>query len=457
MTNTTDKSNPLGWEKLPTLLKGYAIPSIIAMLVSSLYNIVDQIFIGQGVGYLGNAATNIAFPLTTISLAISLLIGVGGASAFSLKLGAGERDEAASTAGCAVFMMVACGLTYFAVIKLFISPLLNIFGATPDVLPYALSYTSITAFGMPFLIITNALSNLIRADGSPRYAMACMLTGAIINTILDPICIFVFHMGVAGAALATITGQFVSFLIAISYLPRFKQIVLTRHTLKPRFSTCSEIAALGMSSSLNQVALCFVQIVVNNSLRYYGGLSIYGSDIPLAACGIVMKTNAILLSIVVGISQGAQPIIGFNYGARQYDRVRAIYRLAIIWNLSISAVGFVLFQFFPRQIISIFGSGDALYYEFAVHFMRTFLFMVIVNGVQLISSNFFSAIGKPMKGVLLSLTRQVLLLVPLILILPLIFGLDGILYAAPIADATAFVISIALIAREMKAMRRMEG
>ncbi|MDO4287843.1 MAG: MATE family efflux transporter [Eubacterium sp.] len=450
------QSNPLGWEKLSTLLKRYAIPSIIAMLVSSLYNIVDQIFIGQGVGYLGNAATNIAFPLTTISLAISLLIGIGGASAFSLHLGAGEKERATATVGCAIAMMTVCGIAYFAIIKIFISPLLNIFGATPDVLPYATSYTSITAFGMPFLIVTNALSNMIRADGSPRYSMACMLTGAIVNTILDPIFIFPLGMGVVGAALATIIGQFFSFLLAVAYLPRFKQISLNPKVLRLSFKTCGEIAALGMSSSLNQVALCFVQIVVNNSLRYYGGLSIYGSDIPLAACGIVMKTNAILLSIVVGISQGAQPIIGFNYGARQYDRVRGIYRLAILWNLSISAVGFLMFQFFPRQIISIFGSGDALYYEFAVHFMRTFLFMVIVNGVQLISSNFFSAIGKPMKGALLSLTRQVLLLVPLILILPLFFALDGILYAAPIADTAAFLISLGLISWEMKKMRQLE-
>ena len=211
-----------------------------------------------------------------------------------------------------------------------------------------------------------------------------------------------------------------------------------------------------MSSSLNQVALTFVQIVINNSLIYYGAQSPYGSDIPLAACGIVMKTNAILLAIIIGISQGSQPIIGFNYGAQQYARVRGIYKLAISCNLVASLVGFILFQFFPKPIIALFGTGDALYYEFAVHFMRIFLFMVLVNGVQLISSNFFSAIGKPIKGAVLSLTRQVIFLIPAVLLLPLFFGLDGILFAGPVADFAAFVATAILIALEFRKIHALE-
>ena len=211
-----------------------------------------------------------------------------------------------------------------------------------------------------------------------------------------------------------------------------------------------------MSNSLNQVAITLVQIVMNNSLTYYGAMTVYGKDIPLAACGIVMKTNAILLAFFIGISQGSQPIVGFNYGAKQYPRVRKTYKLAIACSFVISTIGFILFQFFPYQIISLFGQGDDLYYEFAIHFMRTFLFMVIVNGVQLISSNFFSAIGKPVKGLLLSMTRQVFFLIPLILILPLFFGIDGVLYAGPVADGVAFVVSVVLISLEMKKMRRME-
>ena len=451
-------SNPLGYEPLPKLLRSFAVPSVIAMLVSSLYNIVDQIFIGQGVGYLGNAATNVAYPLTTICLAIALLIGIGSASRFSLSLGAGEPEQAAQVVGNAIAMMAVLGILYALLVELFLHPLLLAFGATPDVMPYAIEYTRITALGMPLLIVTNAMSNLARADGSPKYSMTCMLVGAVINTILDPIFIFVFHQGVTGAALATVIGQFFSFLLAVRYAFHFQHINLRREHLRLSLSESLQTASLGMSSSLNQVAITFVQIVINNSLTHYGASSIYGTDIPLAACGIVMKTNAILLAVVIGISQGSQPIIGFNYGAKQYDRVRGIYRLAIGCNLVVSLVGFLLFQFCPRQIISIFGSGNALYFEFAVRFMRIFLFMVLVNGVQMLSSNFFSAIGKPVKGLVLSMTRQVLFLIPLLLLLPILMGgIDGILFAGPVADTMAFLTTVCLVSREMKRIRGLEA
>lgn len=459
MTDTkrkTEQKNPLGYEPLPKLLRSYAVPSVIAMLVSSLYNIVDQIFIGQGVGYLGNAATNVAYPLTTICLSIALLIGIGSASRFSLELGAGRQESAARAVGNAVSMMVILGAVYVVLIEWLLYPLLTVFGATRDVMPYAESYTRITALGMPLLILTNGLSNLARADGSPKYSMTCMLVGAVINTILDPIFIFVFQKGVAGAALATVIGQVFSCLMALNYLRRFRHVELRRRHFVPRLPVCLKIASLGMSNSLNQLAITFVQIVLNNSLTYYGARSVYGSEIPLAGCGIVIKTNAILLAVIIGISQGSQPIIGFNYGARQYSRVRGIYRLAIICNLIVSGIGFLLFQLFPRQIISVFGTGDALYFEFAIRFLRVFLFMVIVNGVQLISSNFFAAIGKPVKGVVLSLTRQVFFLVPLLLILPFFFGIEGIMYAGPAADFAAFCTTMFLIRRELSQIRGME-
>lgn len=451
------KENPLGTEKLSKLLKGYAIPSVIAMLVSSLYNIVDQIFIGQGVGYLGNAATNVAYPLTTICLAIALLIGIGSASRFSLELGAKEKENAAFAVGNAFSMMILFGILYVIIIEIFLSPLLTVFGATADVMPYAESYTRITAVGMPLLIVTNGMSNLARADGSPKYSMTCMLVGAVINTILDPIFIFVFHMGVAGAAIATVTGQVFSFIMAALYIRKFKHIELKKHHFRLKLKECLKIASLGMSNSLNQLAITFVQIVLNNSLTHYGALSVYGSEIPLACCGIVMKTNAILLSVIIGISQGSQPIVGFNYGAKNYARVRGIYKLAIGCNLVVSCIGFILFQFFPKQIISLFGNGDALYFEFATKFMRIFLFMVIVNGCQLISSNFFAAIGKPIKGVFLSMTRQVLFLIPLILILPLFFGIDGIMFSAPAADTIAFITTMILITKEFSNIKKLEA
>ncbi len=440
--------NPLGYEKISKLLKGFAFPSITATLVSSLYNIVDQIFIGQGVGYLGNAATNVSYPLSTICLAIALLIGIGSSSRFSICLGRKDTKQAGKIVGNGILLMTFMGILYLILGEMFLTPLLNIFGSTREVLPYARQYAGIVLLGMPFLILTNGICALIRADGSPRYSMICMASGAVVNTLLDPVFIFVFHWGIFGAALATILGQILSFIIAIRYLWRFQTIKLSRECFQIDVGDCLRTCYAGISSSVNQLAITAVQVVLNNSLTYYGTLSSYGEDIPLAACGIVMKTNAILLSIIIGLSQGVQPIIGYNFGARKYDRVKQAYRLAIQWNLVVSAIGFILFQFFPRPIISLFGSGEPLYFEFAVLFMRTFLFMVAVNGVQLLSSNFFTAIGKAMKGLLLSLTRQVFFLIPLILILPLRFGIFGVLLAAPVADFAAFVVSAALVRRE---------
>ena len=444
------RENPLGSEKISSLLKTFAIPSITATLVGSLYNIVDQVFIGQGVGYLGNAATNVSYPLSTICLAISLLIGIGSASSFSIYLGQNEPKHAATLVGNGIVLMVIAGILYLLLGEGFLSQLLWVFGATDEVMPFARQYAGITLLGMPFLILTNGISNLIRADGSPKYSMVCMVAGAIANTILDPIFIFAFQWGVFGAALATILGQILSFLLALRYLWHFRTVTLTKDCFKIQVRDTFRTLYMGTSSCLNQIAITIVQIVLNHSLTYYGALSVYGQEIPLAACGIVMKTNAILLSIIVGISQGVQPIIGYNFGAKKYDRVKQAYLLAIRWNFVVSAVSFCLFQFFPGQIISIFGNGEPLYYEFAIRFMRTFLFMVLINGVQLLSSNFFTAIGKALKGLLLSLTRQVFFLIPLILILPLWFGISGVLLAGPIADFIAFVVSASLVHREFR-------
>lgn len=442
--------NPLGYEKISKLLKDFAIPSILAALVGSLYNIVDQIFIGQGVGYLGNAATNVSYPFSTICLAISLLVGIGSASRVSLYLGNKNPESAAKAAGNGIVLMVILGLAYLMIGEILLTQLLKLFGATTEVFPYAQQYAGITLIGMPFLIVTNGMSNLIRADGSPKYSMTCMVAGAIVNTILDPLFIFIFHWGILGAALATVLGQIFSFILAIRYLWHFKTIHFEKSSFQINPKESLKTCGMGISSSSNQIAITFVQIVLYNSLTYYGAQTVYGTDIPLAACGIVMKTNAIVLAIVVGISQGVQPIIGFNYGAKQYPRVREAYLLAVKWNLIISAIGFFLFQCFPQFIISLFGDGDELYFEFSVLFMRVYLFMVLVNGVQLLSSSFFTAIGKAIKGALLALTRQVFFLIPLILLLPLRFGIMGVLLAGPVADFSAFVLSIVLVGIELK-------
>jgi len=279
--------NPLGYEKISTLLRKFAVPSIIAMLVGSLYNVVDQIFIGQGVGVLGNAATNVVFPMTTISLALSLLIGVGAASHYSLCLGRGDKEKATRVVGNGFMMMVISGLIYMVILQAFLPQILKAFGATESVLPYALEYGRITAFGFPLVIITTAMSNLIRADGSPKYSMFTTILGGVINTILDPVFIFGLNMGMAGAALATVIGQACSFVLAIRYLFKFKNIHLTRAHFKPNLREITTIAGMGMSNSINQVSLTFVQIIANNSLTYYGALSKYGAEIPLAAAGLV--------------------------------------------------------------------------------------------------------------------------------------------------------------------------
>ncbi len=444
--------NILGYEKTSVLLKKFAIPSIVAMLVSSLYNIVDQIFIGQGVGYLGNAATNVAFPLTTICLAISLLTGVGSAAGFSLELGAGNNEKASSYVKNALGMTFVLGILYFLAIMAFLEPMLKAFGATPEIIEYAVTYTRITALGMPVLIATNVLSNLIRADGSPNYSMICMIIGAVVNTILDPLFIFVFKLGMAGAAWATVIGQYFSFVAAFCYIKKFKSIKIIGGIIEFKLRTWCKIASLGMSNSLNQVAITLVQIILNNSMIHYGAMSVYGSEIPLAGSGIVMKVNSILISVFVGLAQGSQPIIGFNYGAKKYERVKETYKKAVLTSICIAFVGFLMFQLIPEKIVSLFGKGDRLYIEFSVKFMKTFLFMITFTGVQIISSNFFSAIGKPVKGVFLSLTRQVIFLVPLLLILPLFLGIDGIMYSGPISDSIAATVCFLMVIIEFKKM-----
>lgn len=450
MTERTE--NPLGYEPIGKLLRGFAIPSIIAMLVSSLYNVVDQIFIGNDVGFLGNAATNVAFPLVTICMAITLTIGIGSASRFSLYLGQGRDDDAGRVVGSGFCMMVTFGVIYAAVAELFLPYFLNAFGATSETFDYAVTYSRITAIGMPFLVIMNGMSNLARADGSPMYSMLCMVIGAVVNTVLDALFIFGFGWGIAGAAWATVIGQVCSFTAAVLYMRKFKRIKLKKEYFKLSLYQIGTTASMGMSNGLTQIAITLVQVVMNRSLKHYGALSVYGTDIPLAASGIVMKINSIVLAVIIGLNQGMQPIVGFNYGAMKYDRVKAAYSLVIKCVSSFAVIALLIFEIFPNLILTIFGKENELYMQFAVLFMRTFLLLLPLSGIQVISSNFFAAIGKPVKGALLSLTRQVFFLIPLMLILPLFLGLNGILIAAPCADFMAFLLVLIFITREFKAM-----
>lgn len=448
--------NPLGSEPVSSLLRRFAIPSVIAMLVSALYNMVDQLFIGHSIGVLGNAATNVAFPLSMVCTSIGLLCGIGGAANFNLCMGRREPEHAKSYVGSAISMLAILGVILCVAVQLFLRPMMLLFGATPDVIAYACTYTRITSIGFPFLIVTIGGSNLIRADGSPKFSMLCNLVGAIVNTILDPLFIFVFHMGMAGAALATITGQILSFALVVFYLRGFKTLPLSLSDLKPNMACWARIAALGATPAFNQVAMMVVQIVMNNTLTHYGSNSVYGSDIPLACAGIISKVNMLFFSFVIGISQGLQPIVSFNFGAQKYDRVKDAYKKAVFAATAISIVAFLCFQFFPRQIIGIFGSGSEEYLHFAERYFRIFLFFTFLNGIQPVSSNFFTSIGAPKKGIFLSLTRQIIFLLPLLLIFPYLFGIDGVMYTAPIADLAAASVSIVMVVREFKIMAELQ-
>lgn len=456
MTPDSTHENPLGFAPVNTLLARFAIPSIIAMLVSALYNIVDQFFIGRSVGMLGNAATNVAFPLTITCTAVSLMCGIGGAANFNLALGRGEKKEAERYAGNALFLLFFIGVVLCLTVRLFLNPLMVLFGATPDVLDYSLTYTGITSLGFPFLILATGGSNIIRADGSPRYSMMCTLTGAIINTILDPLFIFRFNMGMAGAALATIIGQIVCGLMVIGYLARFKTMRLSFQSFKPIPSHIRTIIALGMAPCFNQMAMMVVQVAMNNILRYYGAQSHYGSEIPLACAGIITKVNMIFFSLVIGLSQGLQPIVSYNYGAKKYGRVREAYLKAVCIATAISTFSFLCFQLIPRQIISIFGSGSEEYFHFAEEYFRIFLFFTFLNGLQPITANFFTSIGKAVKGIFISLTRQIIFLLPLIVILPMIFGIEGVMYSAPVADLMAAVLAVLFVVRELRHMKALQ-
>lgn len=448
--------NPLGTAPIGGLMAKFAVPSIIAMLVGALYNIIDQLFIGQAVGTLGNAATNIAFPLSTSCIAIALLFGIGGASCFNLNMGRGNKEKAPYFIGNAAVMLFLCGLVLCLVTRLFLTPLLKGFGAPDNVLSYAQTYVGITSVGFPFLILTTGGGHLIRADGNPKMTMICNLTGAVINTVLDAIFVMWLDMGMAGAAYATIIGQIISAAMVIKYLLHYKTVPLLFKHLKIQWRYTKEIIAIGTASFFNQIAMMVVQIVMNNSLKHYGALSVYGDAIPLACAGIVMKVNQVFFSIVIGIGQGSQPIESFNYGAGQYGRVRETYRLAMIAGGSISILSFILFQLFPSQILAIFGEGTDSYFQFGVKFFRIFLLFTWMNFMQPITSTFFTSIGKPAKGIFLSLTRQLLFILPLLVVLPMIMGIQGILYAGPIADLMAAVVTVIMARLEFKAMRKLE-
>jgi len=444
--------NPLSYKPVGKLLKSLAIPAIIANLVNALYNVVDQIFIGQGIGYLGNAATNIAFPIITICLAIGLTLGIGGASNFNLELGKGYPEKSKHTAGTAASTLIIIGIILCISVRIFLEPLMISFGATDKILEYSMEYTGITSYGIPFLLFSIGVNPLVRADGNAKYSMIAIVIGAILNTILDPLFMFVYNWGIAGAAWATVISQIISASLLLMYFPRFKSVKFSLNDFIPQLHYLKRIISLGFASFIYQFSNMIVLVTTNNLLKIYGKNSIYGSDIPIAVFGIVMKINVIFIAIVLGLVQGAQPIFGFNYGAKNYHRVRETMRLLLKVTFSIATILFIIFQVFPKQIISLFGEGDKLYFEFAIKYTRIFLAFISLNSIQISIATFFPSIGKAIKGATVSLTKQLIVLFPLLLILPRFFGVEGVIYATPLTDLVAFTVAIIFLINEFKYM-----
>ena len=453
-TLTMDGENPLGVRPIKGLLFSFSIPAIISCLVNSVYNIVDQIFIGQGVGYLGNAATTIAFPLMTIIMAFATLIGSGGSAYAALRLGEGRKREALLTLNNLLVIAIGLGILLAATGLIFLKPILTLFGATETTMPYAIDYTSIVLMGVPFSVISIALSNMARTDGHPRMSMYGILIGAALNTVLDPIYIFILDWGVKGAAIATITAQFVSTVVLCYYFLRKGNMRFTRRYMKPVGRVWYKIFSLGISSGITSLVACIMQVVMNNSLVYYGNQTEITGDVALSAMGIVMKIAMILASVCIGFGIGAQPILGFNLGAKKYARVRHTYLLAVSIATGSILIGWAVCQLAPHLVLSLFGKENQTFTDFAVRCLRIYLGGIFCAGFQIVSTNYFQATGQPLKASLLSMLRQLILLIPLLLILPLFFGLNGLLYAGPCADIGSAVIVALFILPEMRKLNR---
>lgn len=442
--------NSFETEEIKKLLPKFALPSVISGMIGAIYNIADQIFIGHSVGVLGNAATNVTFPIVIVCMAISIMSGVGCATGFNLETGKGNYEKAGGmVCNCIIFMGLT-GALITTIVLLFMTPLLNFFGATANIREYAETYLHITALSIPLSIISAGGSIVIRSDGSPKYALFSVLAGALLNVALDALFMFSFNMGISGAAYATVIGQIVSGILVMAYFNHFKTLKLKLNYFKLRITYITKIIFFGMGPFVNNITMFSVQILLNNSLGHYGAQSLYGSDIPLASVGVIIKLNSIFNAIVVGIAQGVQPIISYNYGAKNYKRVIEAAKEAIIAVLKVSFVVFLIYQLFPRQLVSIFGTGTEIYYNFSERYLRIFMMLICINGLQVTVGNLFTSIGKAKLSVFISITRQILFLPPLILLFPMFFGIDGIMYAGPIADAICVIIAIILLNKEYK-------
>lgn len=449
----------LGTEKVSRLLGKFAVPCIFSLIISCLYNIVDQIFVGNGIGYLGNGATGVIFPITVVGWGMSLFFGDGAAAHLSVSLGRNETENIHRGVGNAILCSFLSGVVIIAVSYLCGDSLLMMIGATDANLAMAHDYGFIIYAMMPLAMVQNTLASIIRADGSPRYAMGAMLAGAVINIIGDPVAIFVLQLGIKGAAYATILGQFVSFVICAAYLTKSRTFHILAASFRPDFALLKRIMALGTSSLLTQLSIVVITVVNNILLVRYGAASVYGEDIPLGAFVVIMKLFQIVLNIAIGIAAGAQPIVGYNYGAGKYGRVRELLKLIVGWTAGVCLVCTVLFEAVPQIFIRMFGADGVdgeLYMEFAVRCLRIYLSLIIFTCVQKVCAIFLQSIGHVKAAAPLSVLRDVFLIV-LSLIEPAFLGVTGVFWAAPAADILAVAITAVVMARLWKQLSQKDN
>ncbi|MGV8982171.1 MATE family efflux transporter [Clostridium sp.] len=446
-----DKSKQLGEENIGKLLMKFSIPAIVGMLVNALYNVIDRIFIGRGVGKLALTGVTVTFPVANIILAFGMLVGIGTAALISIKLGQQKKEEAEHILGNALTLIIITSIIVTGLGLLFLEPMLIRFGASSETLPYAKEYIRIILIGVVFQNIGFGLNNTIRSEGNPRVAMYTMLIGGILNTVLDPIFIFVFHMGTAGAAIATVISQAVNTIWVLAYFLGGKSVLKIHcKNLKLNVKVVMGIFAIGMSPFSMQIAASIVTIISNNSLVQYGG------DLALGSMGIIMSIMMMVLMPIFGINQGSQPIIGYNYGAKKYHRVKHALKLAILAATIITTTGFIIIQLFPVQLISIFNKDPELI-AVGVHGIRIYLLMIPVIGFQIVSSNYFQAIGKARISIFLGLSRQVIILIPLLFILPRFWGLDGVWMSGPSSDAIASILTAIFLLVEIKHLNKLHS
>lgn len=447
----TEDSKVLGTEKVSKLIIAFSVPSVISMVLNALYNMVDQIFIGNGVGYLGNGATNVIFPMTQLAIAVGLLIGDGTASYINIQLGMGKKENAEKGLASGLLGLVITGLFLSIVLTLFLKPLCTVFGATDMIMPYAIDYGIIITIGTIFNIFSWGAMSMVRADGSPKTAMVSMMSGFIINMIGDPLTIYAFGWGVKGAAIATVTGQAVSSAICLYYfLFKSKTVKLTKKSFKGFSKYIFKVSRMGLSSFVTQLAIVAVLFFQNNLLVKYGELSKYGAEIPLTALGVTMKVFTILQYAITGLCSGSQPVISYNYGCGNRKRVNETLKILLIISMAIMGVATIWFQLAPMSIVNIFGSSEALYNEFSVKCLKIFLMFILLDSIQMAGSSFFQSIGKAGVASILVMFRQIVVQIPAMLILAKIFGIDGILYAGPVSSVLVGIMATVFLIYDVK-------